>query len=107
MDLKTKAGDRLKGLRLLIGLTQDEMAEMLELPFTRYRNVEGKKARMAEDEFSAVCARFPEFALYLTYEGNIDFDALKASQEKLVKLAAAAIEAGRIPEGYFLEEKIK
>jgi len=105
--MNTVAGDRLKGLRELIGLRQDEMADMLDVPLIRYRNVEGKKVRMAEDEFSAVCSRFPEFALYLTYEGDIDFDALRTSQKKLVKLAAAAIEAGRIPEGYFLKESLK
>lgn len=105
--MNTTAGDRLKGLRELIGLKQDEMAEMLGVPISRYKNVESKKVRMAEDEFSAVCSQFPEFAHYLTYEGDIDFDALRASQEKFVKLAAAAIEAGRIPEGYFLKESLK
>lgn len=105
--MKTKAGERLKALRLLMGLTQDEMADYLELPRQRYKNVENLKVRMAEDEFAATCERFPEFAFYLTFEGDIDFQAVQSSQERLVKLAGAHIEAGRIPAGFFLEEKIK
>lgn len=105
--MNTKAGDRLKALRILVGLTRDEMAELLDIPVVRYKNVESKKVRMAEDEYSAICSRFPEFSHYLTHEGHISLEELQASQQKLVRLAAAAIDAGKIPEGYFLEESLK
>jgi len=105
--MQTLAGDRLRALRQLIGLKQDEMAELLGIKEIRYKNVEKKNVRMAEDEFSAVCSQFPEFSHYITHEGPINFDELQASQRKFVKFAAAAIEAGKIPEGYFLEESLK
>lgn len=105
--MNTKAGDRLKALRMLMGLDQNEMAEILGIEPSRYKNVEAKKVRVAEDEFSAVCSRFPEYVHYLTYEGELDLEAMRRSQEALVKFAAAAIEAGKIPAGFFLEEKIK
>ena len=105
--MNTKAGDRMRALRELMGLTRHEMAEFLEIDPMRYANVEKKNVRMAEAEFAAACSRFPEFMGYLTYEGKIDIEELQNSQEKLVRFAAAAIDAGKIPEGYFIEESIK
>lgn len=105
--MNTTAGDRLKALRELIGLTQSEFADFLNIEFSRYKNVESKKVRMSEGEFEAVCKNFPKLCEWITYEGDIKLSELKRSQEAFVKLAVAQIEAGRIPEGYFLEEKIK
>lgn len=105
--MDTTAGDRLKALRQLMGLTQEEMAELFDISLSRYKNVEKKTVRMAEGEFSAACSRFPEFVHYLTYQGKIDIKALHESQDKLVRFAAAAIDAGKIPEGYFLEDSLE
>ncbi|NRB42435.1 MAG: helix-turn-helix transcriptional regulator [Pseudomonadales bacterium] len=105
--MNTRAGERLQGLRELTGLTQAQFAEMLDINYVRLRNIEQKKARMAEDEFAKIGALLPEFIFWLTFEGDINMDDLKNSTENLCKLAAAKIEAGQIPKGYHLEDKIK
>ena len=105
--MKLKTGERLKALREMIGLTREEFAEMLNLDFIRIRNIEQKKVRVAEDEFAKIGKMFPELLHWLTFEGNISLDDLKNSDEKLCRLVAAKIEAGQLPSGYHLEDKIK
>ena len=104
---KLKAGERLKGLREITGLTQAEFAEVTGLSLIRLRNLEHKKARVAEDEFEKIGVLFPQFVHWMTYEGDIDMEDLKNSDQNLCRLIAARIDAGLIPSGYHLEEKIK
>ncbi|WP_444894937.1 helix-turn-helix domain-containing protein [Microbulbifer sp. SSSA005] len=105
--LKLRAGDRLRVIRELMGLTRDEFAELLGFDYVRLRNVEQKRAKMAEFEYEQVGKMFPELIPYLTYEGNIVISELTASKEELCRLMAAKIEAGQIPRGFYVEEKIK
>lgn len=105
--MNTQAGDRLRALRVMIGLEREEMAELLGVSKTRYKNVEQKNARMAEDVIGPLCQKFPELCLYITCEGEIDLNKLKESQEKLVNVIAAKIEAGLIPEGSYIESVVK
>jgi transcriptional regulator with XRE-family HTH domain len=105
--MKLKAGDRIKALRELVGITREEFANNLEIDFIRLRNIEQKKCRVSEDEIAKICAAFPEVGPWLAWEGDISLDSLKESQRALCKLIAAKIEAGQIPQGYDLEEKIK
>ncbi|ABC33376.1 MULTISPECIES: helix-turn-helix domain-containing protein [Hahella] len=105
--MKMKAGDRLQGLRELIGLTQREFAELLGIDYFRLKNIEQQKARMAEDEFAQVGLLIPEMLHWVACESDISLSALQNSEAKLCRLIAAKIEAGQVPEGYMLEEKIK
>ncbi|MCO1336414.1 helix-turn-helix domain-containing protein [Microbulbifer sp. OS29] len=105
--MKLKAGQRLQGMRELMGLTRDEFSDLLDIPWVRLRNVEQQKARMAEDEFAKIGQKFPEFMPWITYEGAIVVEDLRNSPEALCQLAAAKITAGQIPSGYFIHDKIK
>jgi transcriptional regulator with XRE-family HTH domain len=100
-------GDRIRGFRELIGHTRKDFAEIIGVDPQRLRNVENGSAKANEDYIEAITVLFPEFVHWIAYEGEIDFKALQESQTALVRLAAARIEAGLIPEGYFLEENIK
>lgn len=105
--MKFKAGERVKVIRELMGITREDFAQVVNIEFIRLRNIEQGKVRMAEDEFAKVCSVFPEMMAWLTIEGEISLDSLKNSQQTLCKLMAAKIEAGQIPKGYDLETKIK
>ncbi|MCO1336004.1 helix-turn-helix domain-containing protein [Microbulbifer sp. OS29] len=105
--LKLRAGDRLKVIRELMGLTRDEFAELLKLDYIRLKNIEQKRAKVAEFEYEQFGQRFPELIPFFTYEGDIVISDLSASNERLCRLVAAKIEAGQIPQGFYLEEKIK
>ena len=106
---RLKAGERLKGLREITGLTQAEFAEVTGLSLIRLRNLEHRKARVAEDEFEKIGELFPEFVHWMTYEGDISIEDLKNSDQLVCRLFAAkiAVDAGQIPAGYHLEDKLK
>lgn len=111
MNEKTKikslpAGKRLKAMRLLTGFTQEQFAELINMPLARIKNVE-TRARMFDVEIEEVVKIFPEFIHWMTYQGDITLGELEESQSKLCRLIAAKIENGLIPEGYGLENKIK
>ncbi|MFS1525791.1 helix-turn-helix domain-containing protein [Microbulbifer sp. 2304DJ12-6] len=105
--MRLRAGERLKAIRELMGLTREEFANLLSLDMIRISNIEQKRAKVAEEEFEKVGQRFPELIPYLAYEGDIVLADLKASDEKLCALVAAKIEAGQIPRGFHLEENLK
>ncbi|WP_377516962.1 hypothetical protein [Microbulbifer taiwanensis] len=97
----------MKAVRELMGLTRNEFGELVGIDWVRLRNVEQLNAKMGEDEFAKIGQMFPELMPWLTYEGDIVMEDLKSSQEKLCRLIAAKIEAGQIPPGFYLEEKLK
>lgn len=100
------AGKRLKGFRVLLRLSQDELASIIGVSLSRLQNVENGKSKMSETEFAAA-DQFPNFLAYLAYEGEISLSALKRSPHKLEKLALANYETNLIPTGYLFEEKIQ
>jgi transcriptional regulator with XRE-family HTH domain len=104
---KLQPGKRLQAMRALTGLTQAEFSEVVDIPLMRIKNLEANRARLKDSDFESVCSVFPEFAKWMTYEGDITLDDLKESQNKLCNLIAAKIEAGIIPKGYNLEEKFQ
>lgn len=104
--MQLRCGERLKGMRELFGLTREEFCELTGIDVMRMKNIEQRKIRVAEDEFAIVGRRFPEFLHWIAYEGQIHLSDLRNSQETLCRLAGAKFEAGQIPKGYFLEEKI-
>ncbi|MCO1336003.1 helix-turn-helix domain-containing protein [Microbulbifer sp. OS29] len=105
--LKLRAGDRLRVIRELMGLTRDEFAELLKMDYVRLRNVEQKRAKVSEFEYEQAGKLFPELIPYFAYEGDIVVSELAESEQELCRLMAAKIEAGQIPRGFYVEEKIK
>jgi transcriptional regulator with XRE-family HTH domain len=105
MEQKIKAGDRLRAIRLLLGLQRQDFAQQLGIDLVRYNNVEAKKVRMAEDEFHAVLSKFPEFMPWLTVGGNISLAALRASDNVAVRTIAKKYEDRMLPEGFDLHNR--
>ena len=104
--MKLKAADRMKALRMLVGMTREQFADYLGVQANRYRTVEVKRARMAEDEFERVCSNFPEFMAWITIEGQIQLSELLASENTYCRLAAARIEANQLPPGFDMDSHI-
>lgn len=104
---KLEPGKRLRAMRELIGLTQGDFAEIVGIPRYRLTKLENLITQISIKDIEAVTDVFPDFLSWLAVEGDITLADLKESQSKLCKAIAARIEAGLIPEGYFLEEKIK
>lgn len=94
--IKTRAGDRLKMLRALLGMTQMEMAKLLETDLARYKNIEHKKVKVNENEFECAGRQLPELLHYIVYEGETSLSSLQSSQKPLVRLIAAKINTGRL-----------
>ena len=104
--MKNTAGKRLKGIRLLAGLTQAEFAELSGIQYDRLRNIEPHKQRMADQDFEAICSTTPPIAGFLTHGGEISLMQLKQAEGKLAKLLVFRIELGEVPAGYGLESAI-
>ena len=103
--MEFRAGERLKVVRDLMGVTRQDFADMLGIDFIRLRNVEQLRARMSEDEFAVIGEQFPELMPWLVYEGPVDLQALKDSQHHLCRLVAARIDAGQFPPGFHIAER--
>jgi transcriptional regulator with XRE-family HTH domain len=102
----TTAGERLKGLRTLTGLTQKEFAAALGIDYDRLKNIEQHKQRMTDDVFAKACKQFPYFSRYLTFDGDVDFDEMKTDDRKLAKRMVFNIKKNNIPTGYNLEKRL-
>lgn len=102
-----KPGDRVRAIRELMGLTQREFAEILGIDLVKLKNVEYKRHRVTEEVYEAIGRTFPELLPWFVYEGPLTLDELRHSQSNLCKVAAARIEAGLVPDGYFSEETLK
>lgn len=89
-----KAGDRLKGLRLILGLTREQMADGIPIKRSRYYNLEQLKARVADVDFEMLGEKYPEFVHWLVMGGKIKISELKKSSDPLVRSAAIKLEAG-------------
>lgn len=105
--MEYKTGERLQLIREIIGLTREEFSEILGIDQIRLKNMEQTKCRVAEDEFEKIGLHFPQLLPWLAYEGDITMESLKESDDRLIKLAVARIQAGQLPKESGLEEKIK
>ncbi|MGI1677549.1 MAG: helix-turn-helix transcriptional regulator [Cellvibrionaceae bacterium] len=104
--METKASQRLKALRLLMGFKQEEIANLLDIPAIRYKNVEIGRVKISEDEYSGIGKALPALLPWLVYSGPINLEELKVSDNANERLVAAAIESGRIPTGYEMENSL-
>ena len=93
-------------LRVTLNQSRQEFAALLDLDFYRLTNVESGRVRAAEDELAKVAMRFPELVHWLVYEGDISMKAVRESDSPLVRLFGAQVEAGLVPKGDGLENKL-
>ncbi|WP_020410986.1 hypothetical protein [Hahella ganghwensis] len=102
-----KAGERLKGMRELMGFTRMRFAEFLDINLIRLKNLEQLKARVAEDEFEKLGKMFPEMMPWLVYGGKISLSELERSDNEYCQLIALKIKIGEIPAGYGFRDAIE
>lgn len=105
--MKLKAAERLKGLRELMGLTRQEFADLVGIETSRIRNIELQRSKIHEEDFAAIGKTLPTLLPWLIYEADITLDELRESENRWLRLIAARIEAGQIPEGYYLDRSIR
>jgi transcriptional regulator with XRE-family HTH domain len=70
------AGQRLRGLRELMGLKRPAFAELTGIDKKRLENIENGLQRMHDMDFEKVCSLYPEFARWITYGGPVDGDLM-------------------------------
>lgn len=89
-----RAGNRLKTLRLAIGLTRPQMESELQLKKGRIHNLEALNNRLNEEDFSAIGSRYPWALLYIACGGELvipgDIDAPAQAVGKLSAQSSAA-----------------
>ncbi|TBU95438.1 helix-turn-helix domain-containing protein [Phytopseudomonas dryadis] len=66
------AGERMRGLRELMGLSRKAFAEIVGMPPKRVENIENGWQRMHDEDFQKVCSKFEDFSRWIAYEGPID-----------------------------------
>ncbi|MEN0107947.1 MAG: helix-turn-helix transcriptional regulator [Pseudomonas sp.] len=70
------AGQRLRGLRELMGLKRPAFAQLTGIDRKRLENIESGQQRMHDIDFAKVCSLYPEFARWITYGGPVDGDLM-------------------------------
>lgn len=66
------AGERLRGLRELMGLSRRELAETVGMKAKSIENIELRLQRMHDEDFQKICSVYPAFARWIAYEGPLD-----------------------------------
>jgi len=66
------AGERLRALRSLTGLSRRAFAETVGMKAKDVENIEYGNQRMRDVDFQKVCSIYPDFSRWITYEGPID-----------------------------------
>ncbi len=70
------AGQRLRGLRELMGLKRPAFSQLTGIDRKRLENIECGQQRMHDIDFEKVCGLYPEFARWITYGGPVDGDLM-------------------------------
>ncbi|MGY4532706.1 transcriptional regulator with XRE-family HTH domain [Pseudomonas sp. TE3786] len=70
------AGQRLRGLRELMGLKRPAFAQLTGIDAKRLENIESGQQRMHDIDFEKVCSLYPGFARWITYGGPVDGDLM-------------------------------
>jgi transcriptional regulator with XRE-family HTH domain len=97
VKLRTKAGERIKGMRMLFGITQKDFAKMIDIPLARYKSIEILNTRAAEDVLAAACILFPNFMAFIVIEGKISLKALTNSDSDFERKAAERYDHRSLP----------
>lgn len=66
------AGERLRGLRGLMGLSRPEFAKAVGISAKRLENVESGRQRMHDEDLQKVCSTFEAFSRWIVYEGPVE-----------------------------------
>jgi len=66
------AGQRLRGLRELMGLSRPAFEKLTGIDRKRLENIESGQQRMHDIDFEKVCSLYPEFSRWITYGGPVD-----------------------------------
>lgn len=66
------AGERLRGLRELMGLSRPAFAEIVGIKPKRLENIENGLQKMHDEDFEKVCSVYEEFSRWIAYEGPVD-----------------------------------
>lgn len=66
------AGERLRALRSLTGLSRRAFAETVGMKPKDVENIKYGNQRMRDMDFQKVCSVYPDFSRWITYEGPID-----------------------------------
>lgn len=70
------AGERLRAIRELSGLSRRAFAEAVDMKEKDVENIEYGKQRMRDEDFEKVCSVYEDFSRWITYEGPIDSTAV-------------------------------
>ncbi|TLP72117.1 helix-turn-helix transcriptional regulator [Pseudomonas nitroreducens] len=82
------AGERLRALRSLTGLSRRAFAESVGMKAKDVENIEYGNQRMRDLDFQKVCSVYPDFSRWMTYEGPIDSDEVDWKVEDSAQRAA-------------------
>jgi transcriptional regulator with XRE-family HTH domain len=82
------AGERLRALRSLTGLSRRAFAETVGMKAKDVENIEYGNQRMRDMDFQKVCSVYPDFARWITYEGPIDSEEVNWKVEDSAQRAA-------------------
>ncbi|WP_370599808.1 helix-turn-helix domain-containing protein [Pseudomonas nitroreducens] len=66
------AGERLRALRALTGLSRRAFSETVGMKEKYLENIEYGNQRMRDEDFQKVCSEYEDFSRWITYEGPID-----------------------------------
>lgn len=71
------AGQRLRGLRELMGLSRPAFSEIVGIKPKRLENIENGLQKMHDEDFEKVCSVYEEFSRWIAYEGPVDRQAME------------------------------
>lgn len=100
------AGQRIKLLRITLNQTRQEFGALIDVEIYRLRNVESGRVRAAEEELANVSQLCPELIHWIVYEGDISMAEVRKSESPIVRLFGAQVDAGMVPKGEGLEDKL-
>ncbi|SDH40155.1 Transcriptional regulator, contains XRE-family HTH domain [Pseudomonas flavescens] len=66
------AGERMRALRELMGLSRNAFAEIVGMTAKRIENIENGWQRMHDEDLQKVCSQFEDFSRWIAYEGPLD-----------------------------------
>lgn len=102
-DVPERAGERMKGMRMLMGIPRREFAEITGIDYHRLGNMEQGKQRMNDDDIARVVRQFPHFVMWLTIGGDIDIEALAKERDATLQVVATKLRVGQVPPMFGLE----
>lgn len=82
------AGERLRGLRELMGLSRPAFSEIVGIKPKRLENIENGLQKMHDEDFEKVCSVYEEFSRWIAYEGPVDRQTLEFKVADSAQMAA-------------------